>query len=82
MLLLTDDVQNRVKGEKEGIKCLSGKVRLLNVNLILTLLVRKYVESLGDSSTQLLDLLSAEGDEIEPTRAQSTSRQTLYPEVV
>ena len=26
VLLLTDDVQNRVKGEKEGIKCSSGKV--------------------------------------------------------
>lgn len=26
VLLLTDDVQNRIKGEKEGIKCASGKV--------------------------------------------------------
>lgn len=43
--------------------------------------MRKYVESLGDNASQLLDLLSAEGDEIEPTRAQSTSRQALYPEV-
>jgi len=39
------------------------------------------VESLGDNSAQLLDLLSAEGDEIEPTRVQSSSRQALYPEV-
>jgi hypothetical protein len=39
------------------------------------------VENLGDKSAQLLDLLSAEGDEIEPTRAQSTSKQALYPEV-
>lgn len=28
VLLLTDDVQNRIKGEKEGIKCSSGKVSL------------------------------------------------------
>ena len=26
VLLLTDDVQNRIKGEKDGIKCSSGKV--------------------------------------------------------
>jgi len=39
------------------------------------------VESLGDKSAQLLDLLSAEGDEIEPTRVQSSSKQALYPEV-
>lgn len=25
-LLLTDDVQNRIKGEKDGIKCSSGKI--------------------------------------------------------
>ena len=39
------------------------------------------MESLGDKSAQLLDLLSAEGDEIEPTRVQSSSKQALYPEV-
>lgn len=39
------------------------------------------MESLGDNSSQLLDLLSAQGDEIDPTRAQSTSKQALYPEV-
>lgn len=39
------------------------------------------MESLGDNSAQLLDLLSAEGDEVEPTRAQSSSKQALYPEV-
>ncbi|KAF9654049.1 RNB-domain-containing protein [Thelephora ganbajun] len=65
VVLLTDDLQNRIKGEKEGIKCSS---------------VREYVESLGDHSAQLLDLLSAEGDEIEPTRVQSSSKQALYPE--
>jgi len=48
---------------------------------VLTLSVRRYVESLGDSSAQLLDLLSAEGGEIEPTRAQSSLKQALYPEV-
>jgi len=49
--------------------------------LRLVLSVRKYVESMGDKAAQLLDLLSAEGDEIEPTRAQSSSKQALYPEV-
>jgi hypothetical protein len=39
------------------------------------------VESLGDKAVQLLDLLSAEDDEIEPTPAQTSSRQALYPEV-
>lgn len=40
------------------------------------------MESLGDNSGRLLDLLSVEGDEIEPTRVQSSSRQALYPEVI
>ena len=39
------------------------------------------MESLGDKSAQLLDLLSVEGDDIEPTRTQSLSKQALYPEV-
>jgi hypothetical protein len=39
------------------------------------------VESLGDSSSQLTDLLSAEGDEIEPTSAQNLAKQALYQEV-
>ena len=39
------------------------------------------METLGDNSAQLFDLLSAEGDEIEPTRVQSSSKQALYPEV-
>ena len=39
------------------------------------------MESLGDNSAQLLDLLSVEGEEIESTRAQGLSRQALYPEV-
>lgn len=39
------------------------------------------MESFGDKSGQLLDLLSAEGGDIEPTRAQSSSKQALYPEV-
>ena len=51
------------------------------MNVIVIFSVRRYVESLGDSSAQLLDLLSAQGDEIEPTRAQNSSRQALYPEV-
>ena len=29
VLLLTDDVQNRVKGEKEGIRCSSGRTSSL-----------------------------------------------------
>jgi len=81
-LLLTDDVQNRIKGEKDGIKCSSGKVSPPWVRTLRSVpSVRRYVESLGDKAAQLLDLLSAEGDEIEPTRAQSSSKQALYPEV-
>ncbi|KAF7800188.1 hypothetical protein EIP86_011435 [Pleurotus ostreatoroseus] len=64
VILLTDDVANRQKAEKEGIKCMS---------------VRRYVEGTKEPS-KLLDLLSAVGqDEIEPTRAVA-ARQALYPE--
>ncbi|RDX49603.1 RNB-domain-containing protein [Lentinus brumalis] len=64
VVLLTDDVANRQKAEKEGLPCVS---------------VRKYVEGCKNSS-QLLDLLSASGsDTIEPTAA-TAARQALYPE--
>ena len=44
--------------------------------------VCKYVEGLDSDTAQLLDLLSvAGGDDIEPTRAQTVSRQALYPDV-
>ena len=55
--------------------------RHLEMNTMIICSVRRWVESLGDSSAQLLDLLSAQGDEIEPTRGQNSSRQALYPEV-
>ncbi|OCH86604.1 RNB-domain-containing protein, partial [Obba rivulosa] len=64
VVLLTDDVANRQKAEKEGITCTS---------------VRRYVEAMKNSN-QLLDLLSAPGSEdIEPTRAVG-ARQVLYPD--
>ncbi|KAJ3529635.1 hypothetical protein NM688_g7830 [Phlebia brevispora] len=64
VVLLTDDVANRQKAEKEGIRCMS---------------VRHYVEGTTDPS-KLLDLLSAAGqDEIEPTKAVA-ARHALYPE--
>ena len=34
ILLLTDDVQNRIKGEKEGIECSSGKFLPLVMKMI------------------------------------------------
>lgn len=84
VILMTDDVANRQKAEKEGIKCISGAFmndHCAEIPLI-TVVVRKYVESLENDSAQLLDLLSAtSGDDIEPTRAQATSRQVLYPDV-
>ena len=47
---------------------------------IMIFIVRKYVESMKDS-TQLLDLLAAVGSEdLEPTRA-AAGRQVLYPDV-
>ncbi|EIW76973.1 RNB-domain-containing protein [Coniophora puteana RWD-64-598 SS2] len=52
VVLLTDDLANRLKAEKEGIPCLS---------------VRKYVEGAKDSA-QLADLLAAVGDEVETTK--------------
>ncbi|KAH9913246.1 RNB-domain-containing protein [Fomitopsis serialis] len=64
VVLLSDDVANRQKAEKEGIACIS---------------VRKYVEALKECS-ELLDLLSAPGsDGVEPTRAVA-ARQALYPD--
>ncbi|PCH43275.1 RNB-domain-containing protein [Wolfiporia cocos MD-104 SS10] len=64
VVLLTDDVANRQKADKEGIQCVS---------------VRKYVESMKDSG-KLLDLLSTPGsDDVEPTKAVA-ARQVLYPD--
>ncbi|KAH8092215.1 RNB-domain-containing protein [Cristinia sonorae] len=62
-VLLTDDVANRQRAEAEGIKAIS---------------VRRYIEGLKESN-QLLDLLSAMGEDIEPTRA-AAPRHALYPE--
>lgn len=41
--------------------------------------VRYYVEGTRNA-TQLLDLISASGDEVEPTKA-TAARQAMYPEV-
>ena len=46
--------------------------RHIDMNVMVIFSAWRYVESLGDSSTQRLDLLSAQGDEIEPTRAQNS----------
>ncbi|KAI0287919.1 RNB-domain-containing protein [Russula brevipes] len=62
VVLLTDDVDNRLKAEKDGIPCSS---------------VRRYVEGMPES-IQLLDLLSAGSNSIEPTTA--AGRPPLYPE--
>ncbi|THH15025.1 hypothetical protein EW146_g5397 [Bondarzewia mesenterica] len=65
IVLLTDDVANRQKAEKEEIHCLSGKFR-------------QYVEGMPKSS-ELLDILSAAGmNGIEPTVA--SGRIVLYPD--
>ncbi|KAH9927369.1 RNB-domain-containing protein [Amylocystis lapponica] len=64
IVLLTDDVANRQKAEKQGLSCVS---------------VRRYVEGMQESS-RLLDLLSEAGSEdIEPTKAVA-ARQALYPD--
>ncbi|KZT68590.1 RNB-domain-containing protein [Daedalea quercina L-15889] len=64
IVLLSDDVDNRHKAERDGLACIS---------------VHKYVEALKESS-RLLDLLSAPGsDDVEPTRA-AAARQALYPD--
>ncbi|KAI0282541.1 hypothetical protein BGY98DRAFT_954568 [Russula aff. rugulosa BPL654] len=62
VVLLTDDVDNRSKAEKDGTPCSS---------------VRRYVEGMP-KSTQLVDLLSAGSNSIEPTPA--AGRPPLYPE--
>ncbi|KAG6836902.1 hypothetical protein H0H93_001489 [Arthromyces matolae] len=64
VVMMSEDVENRRKAEKEGIACIS---------------VRKYVEGMKDPN-KLLDLLAAEGtNEIEPTKAVA-GRQALYPD--
>ncbi|KAH9911776.1 RNB-domain-containing protein [Epithele typhae] len=64
IVLLTDDAANRQKAEKEGLTCLS---------------VRKYVECMKESS-QLLDLLSAAGNDGLDATAAVAARSALYPE--
>ncbi|EJF61412.1 RNB-domain-containing protein [Dichomitus squalens LYAD-421 SS1] len=64
VVLMSDDVANCQKAEKEGLSCIS---------------VRKYVEGLKDSN-ELLDLLAAAGsDNLDPTPA-AAARQALYPD--
>ncbi|TBU24927.1 RNB-domain-containing protein [Dichomitus squalens] len=64
VVLMSDDVANRQKAEKEGLSCVS---------------VRKYVEGRKDSN-ELLDLLAAAGsDNLDPTPA-AAARQALYPD--
>ncbi|KAJ3806218.1 hypothetical protein F5876DRAFT_80916 [Lentinula aff. lateritia] len=64
IVLLTEDAANRQKAEQSGIVSVS---------------VRRYVETMKDASV-LLDLLSAEGSHnIEPTKA-AAGRQAFYPD--
>ncbi|KAI9457768.1 RNB-domain-containing protein [Lactarius psammicola] len=62
IVLLTEDVDNRRKAEKDSIPCCS---------------VRQYLEGMPES-TQLMDLLSAGSDNIEP--AMAAGRPPLYTE--
>lgn len=84
-VLLTDDVANRQKSTTDGIPCTSGNSHCnpnpfdLGFILIYIYTVRKYVEGLP-SANELLDLISATGGDIEPTKAVA-ARQALYPEV-
>ncbi|KZT00885.1 RNB-domain-containing protein [Laetiporus sulphureus 93-53] len=69
VVLLTDDVANRQKAEKDGLNCVSGKLYL----------PKAYVEGMKNPAN-LLDLLStAVSEEIEPTKAVA-ARQALYPD--
>ncbi|KAJ3937450.1 MAG: RNB-domain-containing protein [Lentinula lateritia] len=64
VVLITEDAANRQKAEQSGIVSVS---------------VRRYVETMKDANV-LLDLLSAEGSHnIEPTKA-AAGRQALYPD--
>ncbi|KIM82109.1 hypothetical protein PILCRDRAFT_821006 [Piloderma croceum F 1598] len=64
VVLMTDDLANRQKAEKDGIVSIS---------------VRKYVQDMKDSS-RVLDLLSVAGsNDIEPTKAVA-GRTALYPD--
>lgn len=80
-ILLTDDVANRQKAEADGLTAVSGMCASLSrvISCSVRAIVRRYVEGLKDSG-KLLDLLSAIGEDIEPTRA-AAPRQALYPDV-
>jgi exosome complex exonuclease DIS3/RRP44 len=83
VVLMTDDVANRQKAEREAITTVSGMFISTSYNIGLTVKcwpVRDYVEAMKDSS-QLLDLLSVAGsNDIEPTKAVA-GRTALYPDV-
>ncbi|KAJ3865942.1 hypothetical protein EV359DRAFT_72131 [Lentinula novae-zelandiae] len=65
VVLITEDAANRQKAEQSWIVSVS---------------VRRYVETMKDANV-LLDLLSAEGSHnIEPTKA-AAGRQALYPDI-
>ncbi|KIL69155.1 hypothetical protein M378DRAFT_190389 [Amanita muscaria Koide BX008] len=70
VILLTEDAANRKKAETQG---------------IVTMSVRHYVEGMkeDEKKPQLLDLLAAVSEEIEPTRASAAvtgAKSALYPD--
>lgn len=82
VVLLTDDAANRTLAEKDGVVALSGMWLRHTDPCTHTRAVRQYVEGMaGTDTAQLLDLLSATMDEIEPTRAAAAARHALYPDV-
>lgn len=82
VVLMTEDAANRGMAEKAGLSTVSGKSSVFSFfpgSDRCPPQVRRYVEGVKDPS-QLLDLLAAGSDHIEPTRAAG-SRQALYPDV-
>lgn len=81
VILMTDDLANRQKAEKDGIVSISGAFTEVLFEICRPCsTVRKYVQDMRDSS-QVLDLLSVAGsNDIEPTKAVA-GRTALYPDV-
>ena len=87
VILLTEDAANRQKAQTQGIVSMGGKRLLHRANSQSHgRIVRQYVEQMkeDEKKLQLLDLLSAVSDEIEPTLASvavSGIKSAMYPDV-
>jgi hypothetical protein len=83
VILLSDDVENRRRAEKEGIIALSGMASsvLHSPDILMCLSpVRQYVSGTRDAS-KLLDVVASTDDAAEIGKTSTSGRPVLYPDV-